>query len=205
MNRFHTIAVTAIAGFVLVACGPAASGTASQGGQASHAASQGAQASGGLEASFGEGVVAELEALIPSTVGDLTMTKSSFRGNDYALDPSADADTIQFLNDVGVSLSDIAMAIGFGFSTDGASGASVIVIRASGADSGKLVAAFKTNMQATGSGSPVQWSSANVGGKQVETNGDASQATYLYVKGDTLFIVSATPDTIAAEILSGLP
>ena len=55
MNRFRTIAMAAIAGFVLVACGPAASGNESQAG----AASQAAQGSGGAGPSFGEGIVAE--------------------------------------------------------------------------------------------------------------------------------------------------
>jgi hypothetical protein len=204
VNRFRTIAMAAIAGFVLVACGPAASGNGSPGGAASQAASQAAQASGGAGPSFGEGIVADLEALIPDKVGDLTMKKSSFKGNDYLISPDSDPETVKFIQDVGVSPSDIAMAIGFGFNADFTSGASVIVIRAKGADSGRLVNAFKDNMQAN-TESPIQWADANVGGKSVQTNGDTTQATYLYVHGDTLFIISALDDATAGEILSGLP
>jgi hypothetical protein len=206
VNRFRTIAVAAIAGFVLVACGPAASGNESPGGAASQAAqSQAAQGSqGGFEPSIGEGVVSELEDLIPDKVGDLTMQKSSFRGNDYLVSPDSDPETVQFIQDVGVSPSDIAVALGSGFNADFTSGASVIIIRANGADSNKLVNAFKKNMQAS-TESPIEWASANVGGKGVESNGATEQATYLYVHGDTLFIVSALDDATAGEILGGLP
>ena len=61
MNRFRSIAVTAVAGFILVACGPAASESSSESlaGEASQAASEAAQASGdGVQPSFTEGAVA---------------------------------------------------------------------------------------------------------------------------------------------------
>lgn len=205
MNRFRTIALTAVAGLVLVACGPAASGKESQGAAASQPASRAAQASsGGVEPSLGAGVVAELEALIPDKVGDVTLTKSSYRGNDYLLAPGSDPDTVKFINDVGVSPSDIAIAFGFGFSADYTKGASVIVLQAKGAGSGKLVTAWKNNMQAN-TESPIPWSTATVGGKHVETNGDATEATYLYSHGDVLFIVTANDQATLTEILSGLP
>jgi hypothetical protein len=209
VNRFRTVAITALAGLALVACSSSAS--SSQGAGASQAASQAAQQSqgagasqGGPEPSFGAGVVAELEALIPDKVGDITMQKSSYRGNDYLVSSNADPETVKFLNDVGVSPSDIAIAIGFGFNADYSSGASVIVIRASGADSNKLVTAFKNNMQANAS-SPIEWTSTSLGGKQVESSGGTDQTSYLYAHGDTVFIVGANDAAVAGQILSGLP
>ena len=72
MNRFRTIAVTALAGLALVACGPAASSSSGAPSSAASAAASQAQASsgGGVLPSFTAGAVEDLEALIPDTVGE---------------------------------------------------------------------------------------------------------------------------------------
>lgn len=200
MNRFRTIVLTAIAGLALVACGSAASGSA----QPSQEQSQGAQASGGgAGPSFTAGAVSELENLIPGTAGGVTLTKASMRGNDYLVSSDADPQTVAFLQDLGVSPSDVSMAYGIGFSTDLSSGVAMFIFRAAGADSNRLLAAFKTANDSE-TESPLQWSSATVGGKSVEVAESAGQSTYLYVKGDTLFFIGSTP-AIAEEILNDLP
>ncbi len=206
MNRFRTVAITALAGLVLVACGSSSSASPSQAGAASQAAqkSQAAQGSGAPAASFGAGVVAELEALIPDKVGTTTMTKSSFRGNDYLIAPGADPQTIKFLNDVGVSPSDIAMAIGSGFDQASASAVFVFIVRAKGGDSNKLLTAFEGAMNANAS-SPLQWTNATVGGKQVQSAPGGTGNTYVYAKGDTVFWVIATKEADAVTVLGGLP
>jgi hypothetical protein len=207
MNRFRTIVFTAIAGLVLVACGPAASTSSSESAaaQASQAASQAAQSSaGGNLPSFTEGAVANLEALIPGTAGGVTLTKASMQGNAYLLSGNPDPTTVKFLQDLGVSPSDVSMAYGIGFSSDASTTVVMFVFRAKGADSGHLLAAFKTSTDA-GSASPLQWTSSTLGGKQVETADNSGQTSYLYVKGDTLFFVSASTKAIAESILSGLP
>lgn len=207
MNRFRTVAITALAGLVLVACGSSSSASPSQAGAASHAAqqSQAAQASQGAPgASFGAGVVAELEALIPNKVGTITMTKSSFRGNDYLIAPGADPQTIKFLNDVGVSPSNIAMAIGSGFDQTAGSAVFVFIVRAQGGDSSKLLSAFEGAMNANAA-SPLQWTNATVGGKQVQSAPGGTGNTYVYAKGDTVFWVIATKEADAVTVLGGLP
>lgn len=204
MSRFRTIALTAFAGLMLVACGPAASGTESQGGGASQPASQAAQESpGGSEPSLPGGEVAELEALIPDTVGDLTLTKFSMRGNDFLLTPGSDAATIKFIQDLGVAPTDISMAFGLGSSAD-TGDLYVFVVRAAGADSSALVAAFTTAMNPDGS-SAVEWSTVSLGGKQVQAaTGDVGEI-YVYAKGDTVFWVIASGQASAEEALRGLP
>lgn len=205
MNRFRTIALTASAGLVLVACGPAASGSPSQGGAASQPASQGAgQSQGGPQPSFSAGIVADLEALIPATVGDISITKTSMRGSDYLVDPASDPATIKFIQDLGVSPNDITMALGSGSSTDSGSFAAMFVIRAAGADSNKLLSAFETAMNAQ-SESPVQWTDATVGGKQVKVVAADTGNTYVYAKGDVVFWILASVDADAVEVLSKLP
>lgn len=206
MNRFLTIAVTAVAGFVLVACGPAASGSSSesQAGEASQAASEAAQASGdGVLPSFTEGAVADLEALIPDTVGDLAMQKTSTKGDEFLTSSDSDPAVAKFVNDLGVSPSDISIAIGFGFSADASSSLGMFVFRASGADTNRLIAAFKEANDADRD-TPLEWSSATVGGKQVESALDGETTYYLYAKGDVLFFLSGDPAS-TEEAISGLP
>lgn len=205
MNRFSTIAITAIAGFVLVACGPSASGSTAASHAASQAASQAAQASQGAAGpSFTAGAVADLEALIPSTIGGLTMTKSSSKGNDYLSSSDKTPEMVKFLQDTGVSPSDVSIAIGSGYSADVSSSVFMFVIRAKGADSGRLMSAFK-NASNTAGATPVEWASANVGGKSVETAGSNGATTYLYVKGDVLFWITTTTPALANEVIGGLP
>lgn len=209
MNRFRTIALTAIAGLVLVACGSAASGSQSPGGGASQPASQPAsqvaQASqGGPEASFSQGVVSDLEAMIPDKVGDITITKTSMRGNEYLVAADSDPATIKFIQDLGVSPSDISMALGSGYDQTAGSFTAMFVLRAAGADPGRLLSAFESAMNADTS-SPVQWTDATVGGKQVKLVAADSGNTYVYAKGDVVFWIIASVDADAVEVISNLP
>lgn len=207
MNRLRTTAALTALGILIAACGPAASGSNTQSGAAgaSQAASGAAQASGGdVGPSFTEGAVADLEALIPDSVGGFTMTKSSSKGDDYLVAPGSSPELVQFLQDVGVSPSDVSIAIGSGYNADVTSSLFMFVIRAKGADSGNLVSAFKTASTTEGE-TPIPWASATVGGKQVEAAEANGGSTYLYVKGDVLFWITATPTTLAEEVIRGLP
>jgi hypothetical protein len=206
VNRFRTIAVTALAGLTLVACGPAASSSSNEASSAaSAAAASEAQASsgGGVLPSFTEGAVADLEALIPDTVGTMTMTKSSTRGDEFLTSSDADPAVAKFVCDLGVQPSDISIAIGFGFTTDGSSSLGMFVFRASGADTNRLISAFKTANDADRE-SPLEWSNATIGGKQVQTAVDGETTFYLYAKGDVLFFLSGDPAS-TEEAISGLP
>lgn len=205
MHRFRTIAVTAVAGIVLVACGPAASsdsGEPSSG--ASQAAASQAQASeDAIQPSFSEGLVADLEALIPDTVGDLEMTKTSMRGNEFLISGSSDPATVQFLEDLGVAPDDVSMAVGFGVSTEAATSLIMFVFRAEGADTNQLVSAFKASLDSQRE-TPLTWTSDEIGGKSVEKALDGETAIYLYAKDDILIFVSGDADS-AAEAVSELP
>jgi hypothetical protein len=202
VNRFRTVALAAIAGLVLVACSAA---TPTPEPEQSDEPSQAPQQSqGGPEPSFSEGLVADLEALIPDTVSGMTMQKTSMRGNEYLLDPDGDPAMQNFLQQAGVSPTDISMAFGFGFSSDAATQAFMFVIRASGAESNALLAAFQEAM-ASDAESPLQWSSANVGGKQVQVAETGDGSTYVYVRNDVVFWIFASSSDVAAEMLSPLP
>jgi hypothetical protein len=79
----------------------------------------------------------------------------------------------------------------------------MFVFRASGADTNRLVSAFKAADDAQRD-TPLVWSGASVGGKNVETATDGDQTFYLYAKGDVLFFVSGDAAS-TEEAISELP
>ncbi len=108
----------------------------------------------------------DLEALIPDTIGGVALQKLSMRGNEFANSGGASAEAEEFLRTLGVSPEDVSVAIGFGLSTDTGSGVAVFVFRAEGADSDRLLQAFKDATDAERE-TPLDWESVNIGGKQV--------------------------------------
>lgn len=203
MNRFLTIALTAVAGIVLVACGPAASGAPSS--EASQAAASQAESSsgGGPQPSFTAGAVADLEALIPDTVGGVTINKVSMQGSEFLTAPGSDPAAVKFVEDLRVSPSDISIATGSGTSADFTKFLVVFVIRAEGVDSDRLVSAFQT---ATASdSSPLEWSNTTVAGKSVQTADVGGGGNYIYAKGDVMFWVVASDPALAEQLIDQLP
>lgn len=197
MHRFRTIAVTAVAGIALAACGQAASSSA----DTSSAAS-----AGGVLPSFTAGAVADLEALIPDAVGDLTMQKVSTQGSEFLVAPGSNPAFIQLVEDLGVSPSDISIASGFGVPMNASSPpASLImfVFQASGADTSRLISGFKAALDAQRD-TPLTWSSDEIGGNPVEKALDGGSTVYLYAKSDVLVFVFGDADS-AEEAISGLP
>lgn len=203
MNRFRTIALTAVTGFVLVACGPAASSSSDEPGKSEAAASQAQASGGGVQPSFTEGAVADLEALIPDTVGEMTLQKESTKGDEFIASADSDPAVAKFIEDLGVSPDDISLAFGFGFSADASSSIAMFVFRASGADTDRLISAFKEANDADRD-APLTWTATSVGGKDVETAVDAAQTIFLYAKGDVLFFISGDPAS-TEEAISELP
>lgn len=205
MNRFLSIVATAVVGLAIVACGPAASSESAQpSSEPSEAGASDAQASAdGVQPSFTEGAVADLEALIPDMVGEMTMQKTSTKGDEFIASSDSDPAVAKFIQDLGVSPGDISLAIGFGFTADASSSLGMFVFRAEGADTNRLVSAFKEANDADRD-APLTWSSTSIGGKTVETALDGDTTFYLYAKDDVLFYLSGDPDS-AEEAISGLP
>jgi hypothetical protein len=195
------LAATLLLAFAIAACGSGASAspTPTATVEPSEPAASGAEPSLPSEAG-------DLEALIPDTVGGVTLQKLSMRGNEFANSGSASAEAEEFLNNLGVSPDDVSVAIGFGISPDSGSGAAVFVFKAEGADSGRLLQTFKDATDAERD-TPLEWESATVGGKQVEraTDPEMDNRVYLYVTGDLLVFVATANEDDAAEVLAGLP
>ena len=109
----------------------------------------------------------------------------------------------KFVSDLGVQPSDISIAIGFGFSADGSSSLGMFVFRASGADTNRLISAFKEANDADRD-TPLVWSNTTLGGKQVESGGRRGDDLLSLRQGDVLFFLSGDP-TSTEEAISGLP
>jgi hypothetical protein len=144
---------------------------------------------------------AELEALIPDQVGGQPMTKASMKGDSFLDDAPDGGDAARtFFEGINVNPADVSVA--FGFSP---AGIVVQIFRAPGADAAALVEGFK---EATDEDrdTPLEWSDANVGGKDVETAADADseQTFFLYGVGDLMVVVGGDEGS-AAEVLSGMP
>lgn len=149
---------------------------------------------------------AELEALIPDEVGEVTLQKLSMRGDEFTSSGSASAEAEEFLRNLGVDTEDVSVAVGFGASPDGGSTVAVFIFQAHGADSGRLLDAFKASMDQEQE-QALEWETVTVAGKQVEranAPGDSGEVN-LYVTGDTLYFVATSHEEDAAEILGGLP
>jgi hypothetical protein len=203
VNRMRSVAALA-AIVILAACGPAASSNSGQpSSEASAAASEAESSGGGFLPSFTAGAVADLEALIPDTVGDLTMDKRSMDASEFKGSPDSDPATVKFLDDLGVSASDISIAVGFGFSTDASSNLVMFVFRAAGATTDQLISGFKTAIDSDRD-TPLTWTTAEIGGKQVETSTDAGASVYLYAKDDVLVFITGDAAS-TEEAIGGLP
>jgi len=203
VNRFRTIAVTAVAGIALVACGSSASSSPpAQSTAPSVAPSQAQPSAAGVLPSFTAGAVADLEALIPDKVGALTMTKQSMAGSAYLTSGQTDPATVKFLQDLGVSPSDISVAVGFGFTPDGKN-LVMFVMRAAGADTDRLISVFKAADDQSRD-TPLTWNTTTVSGKQVQVAVDGDTTIYLYAKDDVLIFISGDAAS-TQEAIGGLP
>jgi hypothetical protein len=143
------------------------------------------------------GSAADLEALLPDQLCGAPATKQSFSGTVGG--PSGSA------NPYG----DLIGALG------GGSGAVAVVSPADentckvGAVAFQLTGAnqafLQIALQAMAAGSGGSAANTSVGGKTVIKAPDSDTTTYVYVKGDVVFVVEAPSDDLAAPVLSALP
>lgn len=209
MNRLSAAAAAALIGLLVAACG--ASGASAGGGTAS--ASQAVVTPTPVASPSASGSVspgeAELLALIPDRVGNVTLAanKQSFSGEEFVGSGTASQEAQDFLNGLGVSTEDVSVAVGFGVDTGSGALFAELLFRAEGASSDQLVSLFQdaANQQQE---TPLEWESAAIGGKTVEKTANPVQGTgtvYLYASGDLLAYITASDDNMAAEALSILP
>jgi hypothetical protein len=211
MNRWRTAGLAALLTVAVTACSsnagssPTPTPTPTPSPVPSAAASSGAISSGLFPfPSLGNSDTA-LEALLPDTIDGITLQKYSMRADQFAGSAQADPQTQAFLSSLGVSLSDISVAFGFGIDASTQQALGLFAFKAPGASSDTLLSVFKT--AANTGGTTYNWQSQTVGGKSVQVASEPDQPevqVYLYATNGVLFLVSGTGQT-AADALSALP
>ena len=144
----------------------------------------------------------ELEALLPATLGGVSLTIESQAGTDLATESAAfDA----FLAGLGKSRADFTLASAY---SPGGLKAAVGAWRVNGADAALLLPGFATAVQASSTTTLTQVEEI-VAGRAVNRIGDPGQLTqgplYVFVRGDTLWFVQTTERALAEEAMNKLP
>jgi hypothetical protein len=138
----------------------------------------------------------DLEALLPSTVCGAAATKVSMNGQSFL--SGSGNEFAGALSALGKSPSDVSVAV-----AAAAGGCSAVAIRIAGIDQNALQSAMLAAAQKGSGTAPTQ---SSIGGKTVYVAPDSSgKKSYVYFKGDTMFIAEADTDANAAAIIQALP
>ncbi len=143
-----------------------------------------------------------LEALLPSTLGGVTLTVESQVGTDLST-RSGPFDA--FLASLGKTRADFSLASAY---SQGDLKAQVGAWRVKGADAAAMLPGFQTAVQAS-SATPLTKSDDSLGGRAVTRIGDPGQLTqgplYVFGKNDTLLFVQTPDRALAEEAIGKLP
>ncbi len=152
--------------------------------------------------------VPELEALLPTKVGDVALERLSLTGRDF-LALGTDQSRAQLgtmLAGLGKGVDDLSIA-----DAGDPTGIAVLEVgafRISGADPTRLLAAWVASTQASKPGK-ITVSNVTVDGRALTRLVDASRpvggVTYAFVKGDTLLLVAADDGGLLSSALVQLP
>ncbi len=144
----------------------------------------------------------DLEALLPTILGGVTLTVESQAGTDLSTS-SGPFDV--FLAGLGKSRADFTLASAY---AQGELKAEVGAWRIKDADPALLLPGFKTVMQAS-STTPLTNAEETIGGREVTRIGAPGELTqgplYVVVRGDVLLFVQTPDAALAAEAMQKLP
>jgi hypothetical protein len=142
----------------------------------------------------------ELEALLPDTIGGIAVVKTSMTGSGIMNLPGGAALEEQ-LGELGATVDDVSVAIGT--SGDISSPILVLAYRIEGVSAEQIFAGLEAAMQAGQGGEVTQ---TTVAGRPVTQVVSGSETTYIYLAGDTVFIVGGqlTPELLE-DAISQLP
>jgi hypothetical protein len=142
--------------------------------------------------------------VLPKTAGGLPLETTVVSGSQ--VDSVFEGGLKAIATKLGVDVSTMKVAIGFGGQSQGEPIATVIQVP--GQDTASLKDAVKFGVSPVAMAAGIQGKPATVGGKDVQTFtgtfGGATITTYIYVVGDTIFVIRSSPD-VAEELLAGLP
>lgn len=206
MSRSRLLIAGLLLAAVLAACSASASPSAEES-AAEATAPEASQApeetTAGAEPTFEEGA-GDLASLLPTEVGGITIQYQSASGEAAFGSEGMTPEVEAFLTRVGADSSNISSAFGFGFSADAEAGLSIVAFRIAGADEGRLRDEFRTVLEEQGTEVIAETS---VAGKDVLAFGPAESEPegFVYVKGDTIFIVGGSPPELVEDAISQLP
>jgi hypothetical protein len=219
MSKMRLVAPVAFAGALFVAaCGttgtaspsasaPAASPSAAESvapsgsadASASAAASPSASADASASASAGAGG-GDVTALIPGTIGDMTMSVTVTDGESYVR-ANVNRQLAPILTAVNKAPTDVTVATATGSSAGGAT-LFLDAVQVSGADAEAMLAAFQTAATAV-PGTTVE--ATEVEGKSVVTATTSSYTLAVYASGDTLFYIQSPDAALVDQAIAALP
>jgi hypothetical protein len=140
---------------------------------------------------------ADLEAMLPDSIGGETLTVISMTGDEFLGDGTISPEISDALDALGKTTSDLSVAFG------GTSTMQVVAFRVKGAPAAALFEAFKAAQSDSYTSETV-----SLGGKQVTkiTPADTDVA-YIYTKDDTMFVIGGADatDALLNEAFSKLP
>ena len=143
-----------------------------------------------------------LEALLPTTLGGMSLVVESQDGKDLMTN-SATFDA--FLAGMGRTRADFSLASAY---SEKGLHAAVGGWRVKGGEPAALLAGFKITLQAS-SATPLTMAEETVGGRTVTRIGDKGQLAqgplYVIVRGDTLLFVQTPDHGLAEEAIGKLP
>lgn len=152
---------------------------------------------------------AELEALLPDSIGDIEIQTFSMRGNEFMASGEDNQEFIEFLDRVGAEPDDVSVAFGFGFDPESptGAGAAIFAFRVVGASTDQLLVEMQGSLESEETAG--NWTEANVAGKDVlvgeSLDESAPGAVYLYGVGDIVFFIGTADAAAAEQALDQLP
>ena len=207
MNPYRGLAGTALLALAIAACSSGSSSSAAQSSSPEPTAvvtptPEPSQGEGGGP-SFAPGA-GQLEGILPDEVGGIALDYKFAEGQGILGSEGMTPEIQDFLDAVGGNIDGTAMAFAFGFDQGTEKFITVLAIRVAGADEGRLRDKFRAVMERD---SDAQFTEQNVGGKDVLAfaSSGTEADTFMYVKGDIVFLVGSSPVDLAEEALSGLP
>ena len=135
---------------------------------------------------------ANLESLLPKSVGGENLTVLSMTGDQFLTGPAASPELQKAITALGKTPADLSVAFG------GNTSVSIVAFRLKGVGADVLFNAFKQSQTGAFTADSVSY-----GGKSVTkiTPSDGSGIAFIYVKDDAMFVVGGTGDTPPSDAL----
>jgi hypothetical protein len=144
-----------------------------------------------------------LAATLPRELGGMELPVFSMRGAEFVASADADPELLSFLDRLNADLEEVSVAFGFLVEPQ----IDLLTMRVEGITEQRLSREFRA-AHAGGDAPEMEWRRDSTAGKQVlvaDAADPAQGSYYLYVRGDTLYLVATPHQELAEEAVAGLP